>query len=265
MQVTTFASGSSGNCTLLQCGGTNILIDAGISMKRIKLCLAERGLLPSDISGVFITHEHTDHIKGLKTMTKQFSLPIFAPRTVANHICWSVPGADEVTQIINPGECLDLSGMSVSSFSTPHDTPQSVGYRFEGDISFGFCTDLGHISDEVYCALEGVQAAVLESNHDVDMLKAGAYPLFLKRRILSENGHLSNDTCARLAVNLAKSGLETLILAHISDENNTPGKAIRTVSATLESECPDCLPVVYVAPKTDILSVKAERGVRCSV
>jgi len=264
MRITTLASGSAGNCTLLSDCGTNILIDAGISMKRIREALCQLGLLPQDISAVLITHEHGDHTKGIRTMTKQFALPVFAPRTVANHLHWSIQGIDEIITIIDPGTNIELGGLEISSFATPHDTPQSVGYRINGDISFGFCTDLGHVTDEILSALEGVNAAVLEANHDVDMLKAGHYPLYLKRRILSDNGHLSNEACGELAVHLAKRGLESLILAHISDENNTHGKAKRAVAARLETECANCMPALYTAPKASLLTVDAKRSAPCS-
>lgn len=264
MQITTLASGSSGNCTLIRSGNTNILIDAGISMKRIRLGLNRLGLEPRDISAVFVTHEHSDHVGGLKTMTKQFSLPVLAPRTVANHLRWSIPGMDEVITVLDPGRSFELEDLMISPFSTPHGTSQSVGYRVDGDVSFGFCTDLGHVTDEVAAALEGVRAAVLEANHDVDMLRAGSYPLYLKRRILSDHGHLSNGACGELAVHLVRQGLETLVLGHISEENNTHGKAKRTVGARLETDCREHAVLLHTAPKTELLTVSVGRNVPCS-
>lgn len=240
------------------------MIDAGISMKRIRVCLAELGLLPTDISAVLITHEHSDHVGGLKTMAKQYSLPIFAPRTVANHLIWSIPGVQEHISVLDPGETMELRGLSVTAFQTPHDTPQSAGYRIDHDgCSFGYCTDLGHVSQEVASALCGIHAVVLESNHDVSMLRAGNYPLYLKRRIMSDNGHLSNEACGDFAAQLAESGLEILILAHLSDENNSPHVAERTVREILDSRGQD-VPHLHVAPKAEMLTVSIDRSARCS-
>lgn len=233
-------------------------------MKRIRLGLSQLGLAPRDISAVLITHEHSDHVAGLKTMTKQFSLPVLAPRTVANRLRWSIPGVDELVTVLDMGCSFELADCMISPFSTPHDTPQSAGYRVDGDVSFGFCTDLGHVTDEVAVALEGVRAAVLEANHDVDMLRAGPYPLYLKRRILSDNGHLSNEACGELAAYLARQGLEMLILGHISEENNTRGKAERAVGAQLEAGCGEHAVLLHTAPKAELLTVSVGRNVQCS-
>lgn len=265
MQITTFASSSSGNCTLIRSAGANVLIDAGISMRSIKTKLSELGLHPEELSAVLITHEHTDHIRGLQTMVKQYRLPILAPRTVANHLRWSVPGIDGVLSELEPCCPLELADLRVTAFRTTHDTPQSVGYRIDGDVSFGFCTDLGHVTDEVFRMLEGVEAAVLEANHDEDMLLSGPYPFHLKKRILSERGHLSNRACGELAAGLAPRGLRTLILGHLSKENNLPRLALETVQRHLKASDAGQSVQVLVAPPAESMTVCLERNDPCSV
>ena len=234
MDITTFASGSTGNCTLVSSMGTHILIDAGISMRRIKNALGTMNLTPSDISGIFITHEHNDHIGGLEMMCKHYELPVFAPPTVANHLRWSKPRTDELICEIRVGMDYDIGELSFRAFNTPHDTPQSVGYRVQGDAVLGYCTDLGHVNSEIYENLFDADICLLESNHDVDMLRYGSYPAFLKRRVLSDNGHLSNSCCAKTASRLLTEGkLKSLILAHLSRENNLPDLAYNTVCTEL--------------------------------
>jgi phosphoribosyl 1,2-cyclic phosphodiesterase len=263
MHITTLASGSSGNCTLVSADGTHILVDAGISMKRIAAGLGTRGLRPCDIDGVVVTHEHADHVCGLATMTKYHKIPIYAPRTVANYLRRTIAGVDDYLTAIVPGEPFGVGGARLRAFRTPHDAPESVGYRIEADISFGLCTDLGHVTDEVLDALVGVDAAVIESNHDEEMLRYGPYPYYLKRRILSDNGHLSNENAGQLAVQLAQGGAAHLVLGHLSKENNAPALALQTVSAALAAA--GLTPVVSVAPAAELMTATVTKGaVSCS-
>lgn len=234
MRIVTFASGSSGNCALISERGTHLLIDAGISMRRISCCLKDFGITPGQLSGVLITHEHSDHICGLGTMLKKYDMPLYAPRAAAEYLKWNVAGAADVLRVIVPGETVEVGNVSVTPFRTMHDTPESVGYRIEGDSAVGFCTDLGCVTDEVRTALTGVDAAVIEANHDEDMLRYGPYPAQLKRRILSDHGHLSNECSGGLAVFLAEHGTKYIVLGHLSRENNTPLKAHSTVAEALE-------------------------------
>lgn len=254
MRVITFASGSRGNCALVSSRGTHLLIDAGISMKRIKASLADAGLTPADISGVLVTHNHTDHISGLAMMAKHHKIPIYAPRTVANHISWSTSGVEDCLKPIPVGSAVGIGDVEITAFHTPHDTPESVGYRIEsGDASFGFCTDIGHITDEVMSALMGVDAAVIEANHDEQMLRYGPYPFHVKRRILSDVGHLSNECCGALAASLAGGGAQYITLGHLSAENNNPNLAIEAVHQALERS--ERRARVYVAPAAEMLEL----------
>ncbi len=255
MQIYTIASGSSGNCTLVKDGDTAVLIDAGISTKRIVTALRELDMFPEQLNGILITHEHGDHVCGLNTFIKHYDIPIFAPRTVANHLSWSIAGVDDYLTVLLPGQDYVIKGLSVLPFHTPHDTPESVGYRLTGTGAFGFCTDFGHITDEILEGLRGVDAAVIEANHDLEMLRNGPYPFPLKRRILSDNGHLSNDSCALLAKELYKHGTQKLVLGHLSRENNMPSIARRSVLGVLAAEGIDTENelILEIAPESSIL------------
>ena len=262
MRITTFASGSSGNCVLVSMGDTHILLDAGISFKRIKDHLSLSGLTPEDLSAVLITHEHSDHIAGLGTMAKRCGVPVCAPRTVANHLRAAVPEIMGVLREIPVGEDFLAGDVTVRAFHTPHDTAESVGYRLSGDGGvFALATDMGEATEEIENGLLGADAVLIEANHDVDMLRMGPYPVHLKRRILSGHGHLSNENCAALAARLAESGTRYIILGHLSRENNTPSLAYRTVSAALEGFRGGVQ--LCVAPASERLTVEAEAAV-CS-
>ncbi len=257
MRLTVFASGSGGNCLLLSGGGTNILIDAGIPTRRLSDLLAERCLSLQDIGGVLITHEHSDHISGLPGLVRRSGAELFAPRTVAARLRGMLPQLDERLRVIPVGEDFSIARLRIRAFHTPHDTDESVGYRVEDGGVFALATDMGCVTDEVRDNLRGADAVLIEANHDEDMLRFGPYPVFLKRRILSERGHLSNDGCAALARELAGSGTGTIILGHLSRENNTPDKAMRTVGAALAGTDVSLL----CAPAFGALEVKVEK--RC--
>jgi phosphoribosyl 1,2-cyclic phosphodiesterase len=234
MKICTLASSSSGNCTLVSQGGTHILIDAGISLRRITASLKNFGISPDELQGVLITHEHSDHINGIKMLAKYHKLPIFAPLGVAESLCGIVPEARESITWFHAGTEFVLGEIAVKSFLTPHDTPESVGYRFEAEqSSLVFVTDIGCVTQTVLDAVLGADMAVIEANHDIRMLKYGSYPAYLKRRILSERGHLSNDDSGRLATRMAASGTRRIVLAHLSRENNTPRLAYDTVGSAL--------------------------------
>ena len=254
MQICTFASGSSGNCALVSSGNTHILIDAGISMRRVKNDLSALGLLPEQLDGVLVTHEHSDHVSGLAMMTKHWQVPIFAPNLTAMHLHAMLPNAD--IRMTAPGEHFDIGNISVTAFPTMHDADGSVGFRMDADVSFSFCTDLGCVTDEVKDCIQGVDGAMIEANHDVDMLRSGPYPYPLKRRILSDHGHLSNDTCGQLACFLAENGARLVILGHLSRENNRPEIAESAVRRALEAE--GYQPKLMVAPASEMLRVSLE-------
>ena len=261
MHIVTIASGSSGNCTLVSENGTHVLIDAGISMRRIRANLAELGLGPESLAGLLVTHDHSDHISGLPMLEKHFPIPVYAPPAVARLLRGSIPGIDERLHEVTPGEDVALGALCVRAFHTPHDALESVGYRLEGESVFALATDIGHVTEEVEAALSGADAVVIEANHDPDMLKSGPYPYYLKKRILSPNGHLSNGECAGLCARLAGSGTRYMILGHLSRENNTPEAAFAAVSSAVS-----CFGVtVCTAPAAQRLTVEVEGRKSCSL
>lgn len=255
MTVSVFASGSGGNCLLVSGAETNILIDAGISMRRVKSALAEAELNVEDITGVLTTHEHSDHVSGLKMLCRHYDIPVYAPHTVASRLAGKIPETEENIHIIPVNEEFYIGNLKVRAFHTPHDTDESVGYRVEGEGIFALSTDMGHVTDEVLEGLMGADTVLIESNHDEQMLKEGPYPAYLKRRILSDRGHLSNKACAQLAKTLSDNGTENIILGHLSRENNIPGLAKRTTEAVLgKSEG------LYVAPELGFLQVSVGKA-----
>lgn len=235
MKITVFASGSGGNCALVSDGSTHLLLDAGISMRRIRTALAHAGVSIDELDGVLITHEHADHIAGLKMLLKYHAPTIFAPHTVAGRLGGILPEAIDRMRVIDVGRSYEISTLSVRAFHTPHDTDESVGYRIEGaGGSFALATDMGCVTDEVLDGLLGADAVLIESNHDLELLQNGPYPFALKRRILSERGHLSNTACAALAARLARTGTRAVILGHLSRENNRPALALAESARALE-------------------------------
>ena len=256
MKLAVFASGSSGNCLLLSGGGTNILIDAGLSARRLSELLGECCLSLQDIGGVLITHEHSDHISGLPGLLSRSGAEILAPRTVAARLRGMLPQIDERLRVVPVGEDFSFARLNIRAFHTPHDTPESVGYRVECGAVFSIATDMGCVTDEIRENLRGSDAVLIESNHDEEMLRYGRYPVYLKRRILSEHGHLSNENCAALARELAESGTGTIILGHLSRENNTPATALRAAESALEGTGARLL----CAPTQGILEVKVDKA-----
>ena len=255
MRLTVFASGSGGNCCLVRGGGASVLIDAGISARRIRDGLSRAGLRPGQLDGVFITHEHSDHIKGLSVFLKNTPVPVYAPGTVAAALCRLVPGASPFVRPIPLEESIPLAGLTAAAFPTPHDTNQSVGYRLTADGAvFCLATDTGCVTDTMLRYLTGADIALIEANHDEQMLRYGPYPVHLKRRILSDHGHLSNAECTWLASVLARGGTRQIVLGHLSRQNNLPGLALRTVSRGVEGTNA----VLSVAPELGFLEVEAE-------
>ena len=259
MRIVTFASGSTGNCCLVSDGGVNVLIDAGISARRIVQGLGVLGLAPQDVCGVLITHEHSDHISGLPVLVKRTGMRIFAPSELGEVLKRVKPELSESIDYIPPDGGLCVGDVRITAFPTPHDASASFGYRIEGSEVFAFATDTGHISDELLEGLQGADTVVIEANHDKVMLKNGPYPPFLKQRVLSKHGHLSNDDCAKLACLLADSGTRQIILGHLSQQNNTPEAAETAVSKALSGTNVR----IYTAPANQLLEVLIGDGVQC--
>lgn len=231
-------SSSSGNCTFIGTKGHGILIDVGCSFSALKGALS---MIDTDISGIeaiFITHEHIDHIKGLNVLTKHTDIPIYASAgTIAqlkSNAKNPLPENARLFDVLKEG--YKGHEFEISAFHTPHDTPESVGYRVSyNDVNIAVCTDIGTVTDEIERNLLGCDAVLLESNYDIDMLRRNVnYSPILKRRIASDCGHLSNEDAAAFAEKLIKSGTTRLILGHLSRENNTPNTAYSCTCSHLQ-------------------------------
>ena len=228
-------SGSSGNCVYVGSGEHGILIDAGVSAKRIETSLLSKDINPSTISAVFVTHEHSDHVSGLRIFSKRYGAKIYASNgTMSQLIKSSYVTNENRLEIIN-GKSVCENGLYIKSFKTSHDSAESFGYvvTTPDDRKISVATDLGVLTEEVVNEICGSDMVIIESNHDVAMLSAGEYPYYLKRRILSKYGHLSNDACAAILPSLISSGTTRVILAHLSRDNNLPELAYQTAVSEL--------------------------------
>jgi len=254
----TIASGSEGNCLLVSAGGTHILLDAGISCRRINEALAALDLSLRDVAAVCITHEHTDHVYGLQTMLRRYEMPICTGPATARRLEYRYAGISPRLQAVEGP--FTVGGVRVTPFPTSHDVAGGLDYRFDyEDAALGVLTDTGFVTDEAREALKGVDLMVLESNHDVERLIAGPYPYPLKRRILGNKGHLSNEMAAEFAAELARCGTRQFVLAHLSRENNTPALALEAVQRAVTPFGA----FVTVAPRGELSAPYAAEGNRC--
>lgn len=238
LKITPLFSGSSGNCVHIKSEKTEILIDAGVSFRNIGLALTKIGTGPENISAVFVTHEHTDHIAGIEVFCKQYGVPVYANSASAKKVAESgkCPCMSSCIKHLQPHETVNIGDLSVRAFKTPHDSVGSVGYRIDTDDmtdSFSYCTDIGYVTRDIAYNIFGSKTVVFEANHDVTMLRNGRYPQMLKDRILSNRGHLSNDDCSAFLPHLAENGSKRIILAHLSEDNNTPAIAYETCKKAL--------------------------------
>lgn len=234
IEVTVLGSGSSGNATLVKSPRASILIDAGFSLRQIRQRMAEVGWAPERIDAVLITHEHVDHVRGLRVLCSRHRIPVFA--TEATHDGPELQQAGiGCPEILYAGEEFEIGDVTVRPFSVPHDASDPLGFILSVDgIRYGHITDLGCVTELVRYHLRGCNILTLETNHDPEMLIDGPYPWFLKQRIMSRLGHLSNTEAAGLLADLAGSDLSALFLAHLSRENNTPKLAAEACRAVLQ-------------------------------
>lgn len=225
-KVTPLFSSSSGNCTYIKYGDDEVLVDAGATCKQLQLALQMVNSDLSRIKCIFVTHEHTDHIKGLDTILKKYHIPIFMNEASLERIQNESTKirAYDFAEIKNPGDSIDIGEIHADVFKTPHDSFGSVGYRFtfSDGTALGYATDIGYITKGIAVSLFGCNTVILESNHDIAMLKNSQYPLHVRQRILSDRGHLSNTSCADFIPHLYNNGTTKVILAHLSEHTNTP-------------------------------------------
>ena len=248
----TLASGSSGNAMLVSDGRTHILLDAGISARRIGRGLAQLGLRPGELAGVLITHEHSDHIAGLTTLLKNCPLPVWATRGTCGELRRRIPFVDGLVHAA-PAEGFGLGSFWVRPFPTSHDAAESAGFRLtaDGGETAAVATDLGVVTGAVLDGVLGADILVAETNHDEEWLRSGPYPYYLKQRVLGDRGHLSNEAGAELVAAAVEAGAREVVLAHLSAENDTPARARQAVCRRLAA--------AGIAPEADVRLTVAPR------
>ena len=238
MDLYSIASGSSGNCIYISSGNIRLLVDTGISKKRIENGLAGIGVACDQLDGILVTHEHSDHIQGLGVMSRKYGIPIYTTQGTWEGIqdCRSIGKVDlSLFRKIRPDESFYMEDLKITPFKTSHDANESVAFRFDDEArSTAIATDLGVFDDYIVENLKNLDALMLEANHDVKMLEVGRYPYPLKQRILGEYGHLSNEASGKLLCRILTPRMRKILLAHLSKENNLPLLANETVRLEVE-------------------------------
>jgi phosphoribosyl 1,2-cyclic phosphodiesterase len=222
-------------------GDTHLLVDTGISKKRVEIGLSSLSLSGADITGILITHEHSDHIQGLGVFCRKYKVPIYATEGTIKGIERSSSIGKLPDGLLNPiaaDEVFQLGSVSVNPFAVPHDANEPVGYRLEADgKAVAVATDLGGYDEYIISKLTNLDALLIEANHDIHMLEVGPYPYPLKQRILSKSGHLSNELTGRLLCDILHKGLKNVVLGHLSKDNNYAKLAYETVKLELSLGC----------------------------
>ncbi len=239
LQLCPLRSSSKGNSTIIYDDTTKILVDCGISGKVLAESLALNQIAPEEINAILVTHEHSDHIKGVGVISRKYNIPVYA-----NEATWQAMAhqlgkiSDDNIRIFETGNSFSINEIRVHTFHTPHDAAESVGYVFENkECRVAVATDMGFVTDEVLNAIQGCNSALIEANYDPNMLEIGTYPYELKRRIKSNTGHLCNNDSGALAQILAENGTREIILGHLSEENNFPQLALKTVENFVFGAC----------------------------
>lgn len=240
MSMTVLASGSKGNCTLLSSSSTRLLIDAGLSCREILRRLALSGEDACRLDAVLITHEHADHVAGLRVLARKLKIPVYiTAATYHEYQRFVRDGAGrrvelDRCELFSSGSAFQVGDITVTPFTIPHDAVDPVGFTFCSDgLKIGHCTDLGYLPASVRNHLRGCHILMIESNHDLELLRGGPYPWSVKQRVMSRVGHLSNDALADFLTTDYDGGAEFLILAHLSEQNNHPEIARMTAERAL--------------------------------
>jgi len=236
LSVCVLGSGSRGNSIYVSDGSTSILVDAGFSAREIDRRMRSQGFDPARLNAILITHEHTDHVRGVERLVRRHHLPVYL--TAGTHRqAASLQCLPEIHPFVCGSE-LRINTLTVRPFSISHDAQDPAGFTIGANGSrIGIATDLGHVTALVREHLRGCRLLILEANHDPEMLMGGPYPWFLKQRIRSRNGHLSNQESCRLLEDILHPALEQVVLAHLSETNNTPAKALAEMSTLLSGTC----------------------------
>ena len=233
MELCSIASGSSGNCIYVGSDTTHILVDVGISGKKTKEGLERLGVKAEELDGIFITHEHADHINGLGVIARKYGIPIYGTKGTLEAIRYSSGVGDidsGLFQVVEADNKVIVKDLTVNPMRISHDAAEPVAYRIShGKQKLGIITDLGCYNDYTVECLKGMNALLLEANHDIRMLQVGPYPYYLKRRIAGDKGHLSNELSGQLLCRLLNDRMQTIVLGHLSKENNLPELAYETV------------------------------------
>jgi len=229
------ASGSSGNCQYIETDRVRLLVDAGLSGKRIQESLISIEVDPSTINGILVTHEHKDHIHGVGVLSRRFNIPIYTNEKTWECMKTEIGEINEKNIIIfDTDKIFEIQDLNIHPFQLSHDAIEPVGYSFyHKNIKISLVTDTGYVSEKVKENIRNSQLLLIESNHDVEMLKVGKYPWYLKKRILSEKGHLSNEDAGKLLAEVLYGKNECILLGHLSKENNFPELAYQTVANIL--------------------------------
>lgn len=240
MRLCSIASGSGGNCIYVGSEQTHVLVDAGISCKRIEEGLKKAEITGKDLSAIFITHEHSDHIQGIGVLARKYGVPMYATRGTIEGIVNGAKNLGEYDKELFHPICVDedmqVGDLTVHPFRISHDAKEPCAYRFECEGSkAAVATDMGTFSPYIVENLQGVHAILLEANHDIRMLQAGPYTYALKQRILSDRGHLSNDNSGLLLNKILHDDLKYILLGHLSKENNMPELAFETVKLEINA------------------------------
>lgn len=224
-------SGSSGNSIFISSGNAKILIDAGLPGKSIEKALKDIDQNPAELDGIFVTHEHSDHVKGIGVLSRKYNLPVYANEKTWAAMPASIGNIKEHNIKVMLEEHVNIKDIDIVSFEIPHDSASAQGYAvYHGNKKVAVATDLGHYSEAVRKNIQDADVVLIESNHDVEMLKFGPYPYPLKRRVLSDFGHLSNEACGKAIVDLIDgTKRKRVILGHLSETNNYPELAYQTV------------------------------------
>ena len=237
MKVQTIASGSKGNCTIVLCNDTNLIIDMGITFLTLKKTLEENSLSFDDFSGILVTHCHKDHTKGLATLMNKTKLDVYIPEGMYESLKEFIPYPR--CKFIE--DTFEINDVEIELIHTSHDAPASVGYIIKQDNKeLVYVTDTGYINRKYLEKMKNKDCYIIESNHDEVMLMDGPYPRFLKERVISDSGHLSNSTTAKYLKKIIGPNTKNIVLAHLSETNNTPEKALEAIA---EQELPDTIKV----------------------
>lgn len=235
MRVCTLASGSSGNAAYIEGDSTSVLVDAGLSGKAIIAGLESIGADPSRLEGILVTHEHADHIKGVGVLSRKFDLSVYATEGTWGEMASAIGEIPEYNRcILEQGKALEIGDLSIEHFETSHDAADSVGFCFNNNnFRVGIATDTGYLTNAARKQLDNCDLVVFEANHDLNMLRSGRYPWPLKQRILSDRGHLSNIAAGHCLASLIGGKTKSVMLAHLSKDNNMPNLAYSTVAEVL--------------------------------